>query len=186
MVKESGHYLARVPSVRSEYSHVVPLPPFRSHSSAITGLQHQEALSFLQQAVLGNNPHNLVCAGVHERCHGVVERHAARTMLPVTRCSTTDDHPQRIQGWRSCMHIVPDVSCDFSCHEPALDTTVLGPLPPFVCRAVGWSWLCTNVRGPGRPHSGLCKVSQAFSGGVRRLHRTSKSGMRFHVFGCIS
>ena len=34
VVKESKHYLARVPSVRSEYSHVVPLPPFRSHSPA--------------------------------------------------------------------------------------------------------------------------------------------------------
>ena len=43
----------------------------------------------------------------------------------VTRCSKADNHPQRLQGWRSCVHIVPDVSCDFSCHEPALDTTVL-------------------------------------------------------------
>ena len=86
---------ARVPSVRSEYSHVVPLPPLRSHSSAIQCLQQQEA------------------------------RYAARTMLPVTRCSKADDHPQHLQGWRSCAHIVPGVSCDFSCHEPALDTTVL-------------------------------------------------------------
>ena len=111
--------------MRSEYSHAVPLPPFRSHSSAIERLQQQEALSFLNQAVLGNNSHNLFYAGVHERCHDVVERYAARTMLPVTRYSKADDHSQRLQGWRSCVHIVPDVSCVFSCHERALDTTVL-------------------------------------------------------------
>ena len=57
-VTESKHHLARLPSVRSEYSHVVPLPPFRSHSSAIERLQQQEELSFFQQAVLGNYPTN--------------------------------------------------------------------------------------------------------------------------------
>ena len=126
-MKESRHHLARIPSVRSEYSHVVPLPPFRSHSSAIECLQQQEALSFLQQAVLGKQPPTTSCmlACTNAATMSSVERYAARTMLPVARCSKAGDHPQRLQGWRSCVHIVPDVSCDFNCHEPALDTTVL-------------------------------------------------------------
>ena len=105
--------------------HVVPLPLFRSHSSAIECLQQQEALSFLQQAILVYNPHNLVHAGVHERCHDIVERFAAQTILPSRVAARLTIILQRLQGWRSCVHIVPDVSCDFSCHEPALDTTVL-------------------------------------------------------------
>ena len=124
-------------------------------------------------------------------------------MLPVTRCSKADDHPQRLQGWRSCVHVVPDVSCDFSCHEPALDTTVLHVVNEPATNHLGartqhcsrdheqrilrtqraelrFSAFCHHsfvelFVGPlavhktseasARPHSGLCKVSQAFSGG---------------------
>ena len=101
---------------------------------------------------LGEQPHNFVYAGVHERCHDVVERYAARTMLPVTRCSKADDHPQRLQGWRSCVHVVPDVSCDFSCHEPALDTTVLHVVNEPATNHLGARTQCCS-RDHEQPHS---------------------------------
>ena len=59
---------------------------------------------------------------------------------------------------------------------------VLGLLPPFVCRAVRWSsGLYTNVRGISSPHSGLCKVSQAFFQAVELLRHF----WRHNVFVCL-
>ena len=131
MVEDTRHHFARAPPMRPEHSHVVLLPPFRSHSSAAERLQQQEALSSFQQA------HDLIDARVHERCHDAVEHNAARTMFSVTRCSKADNHSQGLQGLRSSVCVVPHVSCLLGRHESALVTTI-SSCRQRTCREPSW------------------------------------------------
>ena len=135
--------MARAPSESLEHSRVVQLAPYieafrSSRSSKPSGANTATTSS------------NVACTNAATMSF---QRHAAQSTLSVAHCRQNEDHPQCLQGWRSSVHVIPDVSCHLSGHEPAFHEFPLPVVDELASYCLGAtlhsrSWITNSASCP--------------------------------------